>query len=68
MVFDFQLGRGREGPKKFLGQFDGILQTDGYIAYEGVGGETMVHAACWAHYLDSGVGNGRYERLHQHSR
>jgi hypothetical protein len=27
VVFDFRLGRGREGPKKFLGQFEGILQT-----------------------------------------
>jgi hypothetical protein len=25
------------------------LQTDGYIAYEKVGGPKMVHAACWAH-------------------
>jgi len=25
VVFDFRLGRGREGPKKFLGQFEGIL-------------------------------------------
>ena len=48
-VFDFQLGRGREGPKLFLGQFDGILQTDGYAAYEKVGGPKMVHACCWAH-------------------
>ena len=48
-VFDFQLGRGREGPKIFLGQFDGILQTDGYVAYEKVGGPEMVHACCWAH-------------------
>jgi transposase len=48
-VFDFQLGRGREGPKIFLGQFDGILQTDGYVAYERVGGPEMVHACCWAH-------------------
>ncbi|MDZ4063154.1 MAG: IS66 family transposase [Coriobacteriia bacterium] len=40
-VFDFQLGRGREGPKIFLGQFDGILQTDGYITYEKVGGPKM---------------------------
>jgi transposase len=30
VVFDFRMGREREGPKKFLGQFDGILQTDGY--------------------------------------
>jgi hypothetical protein len=52
-VFDFCLGRGREGPKEFLGQFEGILQTDGYVAYEKVGGPRLVHAGCWAHYLDS---------------
>jgi hypothetical protein len=49
VVFDFRLGRGRDGPKKFLGAFEGILQTDGYVAYEHVGGPKMVHAACWAH-------------------
>jgi transposase len=43
------MGRGREGPKDFLGRFAGILQTDGYVAYERVGGTGMVHAACWAH-------------------
>jgi transposase len=48
-VFEFRLGRGREGPREFLGQFEGILQTDGYIAYDQVGGPRMVHAACWAH-------------------
>jgi transposase len=49
VIFDFQMGRGREGPKNFLGKYEGILQTDGYIAYEGVGGDIMVHAACWSH-------------------
>ena len=49
VVFDFCLGRGREGPKEFLGQFEGILQTDGYVAYERVGGPKLVHAGCWAH-------------------
>ena len=49
VVFDFQLGRSREGPKKFLGPYEGILQTDGYAAYDRVGGANMVHAACWAH-------------------
>ena len=44
VVFDFRLGRGREGPKRFLGQFEGILQSDGYAAYEQVGGPKMVHA------------------------
>lgn len=48
-MFDFGLGRGREGPKRFLGQFEGILQTDGYTAYDQIGGKRMVQAACWAH-------------------
>ena len=30
-------------------QFEGILQTDGYSAYDHVGGPKMVHAGCWAH-------------------
>ncbi len=49
VVFDFRLGRGREGPKAFLGNFEGLLQTDGYVAYEKVGGPKLVHACCWAH-------------------
>jgi transposase len=49
-VFDFCLGRGREGPKRFLGSWEGILQTDGYQAYDaGVGGPKLVHVGCWAH-------------------
>jgi transposase len=48
-VFEFQLGRGRDGPRKFLGEWEGVLQTDGYQAYEGVGGPKMVHVGCWAH-------------------
>jgi len=48
-VFDFQLGRGREGPRKFLGQWEGILQTDGYVAYDDIGGPKLVHVGCWAH-------------------
>jgi transposase len=49
VVFEFRLGRGREGPKEFLGQFEGILQTDGYVVYDHVGGPKLVHAGCWAH-------------------
>ncbi|MGH2376531.1 MAG: IS66 family transposase [bacterium] len=48
-VFDFQLGRGRDGPQKFLGQWEGILQTDGYQAYDNIGGPKLVHVGCWAH-------------------
>jgi transposase len=43
------MGREREGPKRFLGNFEGILQTDGYAAYDQVGGAKIVHTACWAH-------------------
>jgi transposase len=49
VVFDFRMGRGREGPVKFLGSYKGILQTDGYAAYDRAGGVGMVHAACWSH-------------------
>ncbi len=48
-VFDFQMSRKREGPLNFLKNFEGLLQTDGYAAYDRVGGPKMVHAACWAH-------------------
>ena len=49
VVFDFRAGRGRDGPKQFLGRFEGLLQTDGYVAYDHVGGAKLVPAACWAH-------------------
>src|SRR5271166_3524268 len=39
----------REGPKRFLGDFAGILQSDGYGGYDRVGGPGIVHAGCWAH-------------------
>lgn len=48
-VFDFCLGRGRDGPKRFLKQWEGILQTDGYQAYDDIGGGKLVHVGCWAH-------------------
>jgi transposase len=48
-VFEFCLGRGREGPRKFLGEWEGILQTDGYVAYDDVGGPKLVQVGCWAH-------------------
>jgi transposase len=49
VVFDFRLGRGRDGPKQFLGPFEGLLQTDGYAAYDQIGGPKIVHACCWSH-------------------
>jgi len=48
VVFEFQLGRGREGPRDFLKGFRGKLQSDGYAAYDKLG-EGIVYVACAAH-------------------
>lgn len=49
VVFDFRMGRGREGPLKFLGKFGGILQSDGYAAYDCIGGAGIQYAGCMTH-------------------
>jgi transposase len=49
LVFDFRLTRGGEAPRQFLGQYNGILQTDGYKVYDAVGGPGIIHACCWVH-------------------
>ena len=49
VVFDYQNGRSREGPSKMLKGFRGTLQTDGYQAYDKVGGPGIIRAACMAH-------------------
>jgi hypothetical protein len=48
VVFEFQLGRGREAPRDFLKGFRGKLQSDGYAAYDKLG-EGIVYVACAAH-------------------
>lgn len=50
MFFDYQEGRGREGPSEILQNFTGYLQVDGYAAYEifdKPGTITLMH--CMAH-------------------
>jgi transposase len=34
VCFDYRKGRGRDGPEDFLKSFSGMLQTDGYVAYD----------------------------------
>lgn len=34
VLFDYQSGRGREGPQEILQYFKGFLQTDGYSVYD----------------------------------
>ena len=50
VYFDYQPGRGREGPSGILNNFKGYLQVDGYEVYESFGkkpGITLV--GCLAH-------------------
>jgi len=48
VVFDFQMGRSREGPESFLRGFVGKLQCDGYRVYDKLG-EGIVYVGCLAH-------------------
>ncbi len=51
-IFDYQPGRGQECPKAVLREFTGVLQTDGYRAYDAVAEAStkgIELAGCWAH-------------------
>lgn len=49
-VFDYQPSRSKQGPKAFLQNFKGYLQTDGYAAYNELGrGDDIVLLGCMAH-------------------
>ena len=49
-LFDFTLGRGRDGPVKFLKDYKQTLLADAYGGYDGVvvAGD-ITRAGCWAH-------------------
>lgn len=49
VLFDYQDGRGRDGPQKMLRGFRGILQTDDYAVYGKLHLPGVRHAACMAH-------------------
>jgi hypothetical protein len=50
VLFDYQPGRGREGPAKLLKDYKGYLQTDGYAVYEQFEQrEDIILAGCLAH-------------------
>jgi transposase len=50
VVFDLTVGRGRDGPRAFLGNFRGRLQVDTYAGYDAVLKQNhIVDVGCWAH-------------------
>ena len=49
-VFDFTLDRGRDGPLRFLEDYNQVLVADAYGGYNGVvAGNQITRAGCWAH-------------------
>lgn len=63
VCFDYQHGRGREGPTAFLKDFKGTMQTDGYKAYDIFDTlPDMQLLACMAHArrkFDEALGNDK---------
>jgi transposase len=50
VCFDYRMSRERAGPKSFLKEFTGYLQSDGYSAYKDLGPPGKIeHLACMAH-------------------
>jgi transposase len=50
VMFDYQAGRSREGPRKLLSDFKGYLQTDGYKVYDWFGKQKDITLmSCMAH-------------------
>jgi len=50
VLFDYQKGRSREGPKQLLKDYQGYLQTDGYQAYDQFEDkDNIVLVGCLAH-------------------
>lgn len=60
-LFDYRRGRGREGPAECLENFSGLLQNDGYQAYEQFEArQDITLFSCWAHarrYFDKAQDN-----------
>ncbi len=50
VLFDYQIGRSREGPSLLLKNYNGYLQTDGYIVYDFITRrKDIIHLNCMAH-------------------
>ncbi len=65
IFFDYQEGRGREGPMEILENFKGYLQTDGYAAYDIFDrrpGITLIHCMAHARRMFNDALDNDYER------
>jgi transposase len=50
VVYEYTPSRKRDGPRNFLGGYEGYLQADAYGGYDGIyAGGKVKEVACWAH-------------------
>lgn len=68
VLFDYQKGRGRDGPRQILEKFQGYLQTDGYVVYDNYSkkpGVTLI--GCMAHarrYFEQALDSDKQRASH----
>lgn len=65
VFFDYQEGRGREGPLGILENFTGYLQTDGYVGYDVFDKKknvTLIHCMAHARRMFNEALDNDYER------
>jgi transposase len=65
-VYDFTESRARDGPARFLAEFQGYLQADAYGGYDHIylgSNDSIQEVACWAHarrkFYDAKLGSPR---------
>jgi len=68
VIYNYQPGRGQVHPQTFLGEYAGLLMSDGYAAWRTV--ESATHLGCWAHarraFVDAAKGQKKpSERIAQ---
>lgn len=50
VLFDYTKNRERDGPKNFLGNYQGYLQADAFTGYDCIyASGSVIEVACWAH-------------------
>jgi transposase len=71
ICYDFTTSHSRAGPQKFLQEFQGYLQGDGYSGYTEIARQstgTIEHAGCWSHarrYFDRARNSAPKELVHE---
>ncbi len=63
VLFEYAPSRSQSLPNHFLDQYRGILQTDGYAAYDvAIRKHKILHIGCWAHarrYFEKALSNDK---------